>query len=1353
MKNKGLFSTLFIEDIREEVELDDNGQGRMATLAQKWQTRDESSTEKLWDSFLKQAISYLQFVPPPKPTAPNVYPLFEDYSFTHQVAVLYFVPAQAEMDDVTVGQFWPGRLVAELKKQKLNWGILTNGAKWRLCSLKTAKPYEDFVELDLVSAISDSDEKEYALFERFFHRASFVKEEGAKVKDEKSEPDETDGNSDNKNGATEINKDAASLYKCRLDTDAERSEEVLEELVKAPLLSQVDEILQYVCNGFIADTERKGAEYAEEERREIFESAVKLLYRALFLFYAEARSLLPSEPDKAEEYRKHSIQYLCEESRKFRWNQRKDTDGYDLWKHLKGLVNAVNDGDPEYGIMGYNGGLFDDQQEKFLGKHKLRNDFLARALYLLAYVEPWDNDPDKEYAIPYEDLEVRHLGELYENILEFNVTLADADRIRRRTKKGVELLLASDAKFQPGDTRIKKGDVFFGETALERKQTGSYYTPEVLVQFLNQKAVTNPLRKRFEKEYRNRFDEFCLDAQGGRDTSTRRGAAQSAIALVERFVQEVVLRFKTCDPGMGSGHFLVNAANQISDLIVEFFSEIPYVEGLKSKVTCAPNHWRRLVTRHCVYGVDLKPLAVHLAKLSLWLNCFARDHKLTFLDHHLKCGNSLIGIRTLDQLEKLPERAKAKKRKDDDNLLGLEFPDELAEACKRAVSEIRKIEKLDEDATDKMKELLDDARDESSGVVALADLNTAYLMDLSIKEEDYREMFSDLARGERPRSILAREIQSAVKDLKSRHNFFHWALEFSDVFGRDNPGFDAATGNPPWDVLEPKTLEFYLQYDPDFRTYKKQDASKRITALHDKHPEVAEKWEVYERTFEEAAFYCKQPSAYQSLTSGKIDLYKAFLERFHQTLGKGGRLGIVCPSGFYTDESAKPLRALFLEKSRIECLYCFENRWPVVFPAVDSRFKFILFCAEKGGRSGTFRCRFMQHDPATLPVIEANGVLLTVDSIRKFSPDSLSFMEFNSQRDADIATDIYEKHPHLDAHIDGAWNVQLSQEFNTTSDSNLFNTKKDGAPLYEGKVLCAFDNQYSPLNYWIAEDLVQKDEWSCRWKKLKKQKRKPEIFDYQHFRAGFRRIAASTNERAFLSSVIPAGSVCPDTTLVVRRLVPDDETGEPVEWMNAAQTSWLVAIFNSFVLDFVIRMKITTHLDMHFVYTLPVPRLGAGDDRDGRFFWPIVARCLRLTCTGREYADLWKGVFRTEWQNPGFWSATDSKMNYGPAEERDIRKKFADQATILTAHWKSECGVYDRLPDRRDTGDRAQLRAEIDAYVAHLYGLSRDAFAYILDTFPVLKKKELKAFGEFISKRKCLEEFDRIDRVFGIRKS
>ena len=519
MKNNGLFSSLFIEDLKAGVSLDDAAQARMATLAQTWHIiRKNQDAESLWDSFLKKALAYLEFVPSSQPVAPGVYPLYEDFSFSACIGVLYLVSPGSDIDDNSVGRFYPAKLQAHLKERKLNWGILTDVSRWRLYSTRSSRPYEDFVELPLAETIECLDAAEYGLFERFFHKDSFIADlpEEATTQDEESEDAEDTGRNQ-----------SAGIHKCRLDHDRNRSERVLEERVKKPFLAQVDEVLQYICNGFIFNTRKSGEEYTEKERAEIFESAVKLIYRCLFLFYAEARRLLPTDMEKSDLYRQHSIQALCQEARKFRWGNRRDTDQYDLWKHLKCLISAVNDGDPEYGIMVYNGGLFDDEEERFLGRHQLRNDFLYRALYLLAYVEPFDNEPDDEYPIPYEDLEVRHLGELHETILEYTVQLADADRIRRRTQKGVEILFVSQTQKKAGDTFIKKGDVYFGESALERKQTGSYYTPESLVRFLNEKTIIQPLREIFEQKYRQRFNDFLEQASSGHDIGAQHGAAVS----------------------------------------------------------------------------------------------------------------------------------------------------------------------------------------------------------------------------------------------------------------------------------------------------------------------------------------------------------------------------------------------------------------------------------------------------------------------------------------------------------------------------------------------------------------------------------------------------------------------------------------------------------------------------------------------------------------------------------------------------------------------------------------------------------------------------------------------------------
>ena len=1345
MRNHGLFSTLFIDKIRSEAKLDDAGQGRMATLGHTWQNCDRTDLKSLWNTYIKQALSYLSFVPPASSDTPGVYPLYEDYNYSNCVAVLYVIEPAADMDDTSVGRFWPGKLITHLRNRKLNWGILSDGERWRLYTNRTGKPFEEYVELNLAEALAQNDEGKYALFETFFHMDSFTPE--ALDEEERKEDARSHG-----------------VYICRLDQDMAASEKLLEDKVKSPLLQQIDEVLQYICNGFIADTPRKGEEYTEEERREIFESAVKLLYRCLFLFYAESRSLLPSQVEKQEIYAKHSIGALCREAHRFRWGNRTDNEGYDLWKHLKGLIHAVNDGDPEYGIMGYNGGLFDDGQEKFLGKQQLRNDFLARALYLMAYVEPYDTDPDKECPIPYRNLEVRHLGEMYENILEFNVTLADADRLRRRTKKGIESLLASETVHQKSDSLIKKGDVYFGESALERKQTGSYYTPESLVRFLNGKAVIQPLKDRFTQDYRARFDLFIREAQEGNDVAVRRGAAQSAIALVERYVKEVVLIFKLCDPGMGSGHFLVNAADQMTDLIVSLLTEIPDVEGMSSPTTCEPNHWRRLITRNCLYGVDLNPLAVHLAKLSLWLNCFARDHKLTFLDHHLRCGNSLIGIRELSQLESIPIRNKdlKKKTKSRNEQLELSLPEELMEAFQKAAQDMMCITQIAEDDTDRQKEMHEETRRERiNPLLPLADLFTAYLMDNTVKPDEYHGLFLRLTRGVDPASIAEMELDDQVKVLARRHRFFHWPLEFPDVFTGKEGGFDANVGNPPWDILKPNSQEFFSAYDRAFRSYKKQEANRVADHLMSEHPPIRWKWEACCRDFEQQSEYVRQPAAYRALGKGDINTYKLFLERFFVLLKTGGGMGIVTPSGLYTDQGCQPLRELFFKESRIACLYGFENRWPTVFTAVDGRFKFILFCTGKGGKTESFCCAFMEHDPERLPVIDAEALEMQLGHVRKFSPDTLSVMEFKSQWDIDLAAKIYGDWPLLGEAREDSWNVKFTTEFHMTNDSHLFVTRdeleKMGAleitghrwvssnttlpdkgslemlgydelrqmaergdidlflPLWEGKQIWILSDEMMPPSNWIRHGDVSN------------------VSSTSFSKVVYRALAASTNERTLIGTVIPAGNPVGHSM----NACPIDPDSNMI----------IAALLTSFILDWLIRCKVTTNLTMFYLYQLPVPM--EENYSKGKIFQSLIARTARLISTSAIYRDLWSSVFYEEYCNYNFWSPVigTKSDSYGPQHEQDIRRRLTEEAANLTPEWTPASGVHDRTPDRRDTGDRAQLRAEIDAYVAHLYGLTRDEFAYILDTFPVLKRKEEQAFGEFMSKRKCLEEYDRIGTI------
>jgi hypothetical protein len=779
---------------------------------------------------------------------------------------------------------------------------------------------------------------------------------------------------------------------------------------------------------------------------------------------------------------------------------------------------------------------------------------------------------------------------------------------------------------------------------------------------------------------------------------------------------------------MGSGHFLLSAANRTTDFILELLDQVP-ASGTGASGDNSPNVWRRQVTRHCLYGVDLNPLAVNLAKLSLWLNSFARDHKLTFLDHRLKVGNSLIGLRSLDALKQRPVRdGERKSKKMREELPGFRKFEQEFEVAARRVAELTEI---DEDDTDRQKQEYETARDVMQAVMGpLADLYTAYLMDEGISPDNYRDLF--LASSKQEHGVLFRDgaceqAQARVQELCRRHHFFHWPLEFPDVFaGVDSAtGFDGTVGNPPWDMSSANPQEFFSEYDRGFRNLNRTESLARMSELCSRNPEIAERWEVFQRTFEQQNAYFKETSAYATPPGGRSNLFQYFLHRSHDLISGYGWLGMVVPSGIYTDKGCLPLRRLFFGHSRIDSLYCFENRWPVVFPAVDGRFKFVTFCTQKGGLTESFKCAFMEHDPERLAAIDAGALRMGVEQVRKFAPDSLSVMEFKSQADIDITAKIYGENPLLGVVLPEAWNVKFSIEFMSNTDAPRFQeiTGK-GVPVIAGRNFFQYDDGLLPSDREIPVAHLEQLYASGAQK-------------WQEYRLVFRDIAASTNERTCISSLIAPPSACLETA----RLIYVEDTGSRDAGEQLSVLTALLGVLNSVVIDFLMRQMVTSHLSQHIMSRLPIPRFSRGHRLAGL----IVARAARLSCLSEGFATMWGLLCRKEWSSARFWGGQPTA--YGPWEEQEIRQRLAESAKELTAEWGPHCGVHDRMPDRRDTGDRAQLRAEIDAYVAHLYGLSHDEFAYILDTFPVLKRKEIAAFGEFKSKRKCLEEYDRLAGV------
>jgi len=534
-----------------------------------------------------------------------------------------------------------------------------------------------------------------------------------------------------------------------------------------------------------------------------------------------------------------------------------------------------------------------------------------------------------------------------------------------------------------------------------------------------------------------------------------------------------------------------------------------------------------------------------------------------------------------------------------------------------------------------------------------------------------------------------------AKRVAEEQRFFHWELEFPEVWrekdGRPkrNGGFDAVVGNPPWETVKPNSQEFWSNYDPLFRNLSKQQALRFADEMRG-DPHIDREWRSYERSIAQASQFLKQSEQYTHQGRGDTNTYKLFLERSHGLLRENGGLGMVLPSGLYTDLGSKELRQLLFDTCRVRYLLAFANE-RFIFPAVHHAFRFVLLILHRGEHSEALRALFRlnvrnavapEELAGLLANLEAETLHLSLDVVRRFSPDTLSLMEFKNQREADIAARVFDDHPLLGDETLDTWNASFTREFDMTNDSHFFRGQgwfddrrylsqidwtysgQDGEqylPLYEGKMIHQFEDQFSEPRYWLGPEAIAQ----------LLAKHETRIWPNRRYRVGWRDVSAATNERTLICTILPPASGCGHT-------LPSTKTCS----LTSLQSLFLAGLWNSFVLDFLVRMRVTNHLTYFILQWLPLPRLEVGHE----YFNTIATRVTQLTCTAPQFADLWNEVAQ---QYPA----------------------------MVTAPWRPEYAAS-------DLNERAQLRAEIDALVADLYALSEEDFAYILTTFPLLDRDQ-----------------------------
>ena len=833
---------------------------------------------------------------------------------------------------------------------------------------------------------------------------------------------------------------------------------------------------------------------------------------------------------------------------------------------------------------------------------------------------------------------------------------------------------------------------------------------------------------------------------------------------------EAVLDLKVLDPAMGSGHFLVTAVDFLSDYIAEIAEYAPavpdwldgeYSSPLVERVAtirrdilqrAQASDWvmddtqltdqaiiRRMVLKRCIYGVDKNPLTVELAKVSLWLHSFTVGAPLSFLDHHLRCGDSLVGLRVPEATAEL-------------NRLGGLFASSAIAGVEAATSGMKRIEEMsDADVAEvrESAELFRGVEDTTADLRGLLDFLSGLrwlTSDMRGKARTAIETTLVETLGSRPNgaySLLARgpdsvgdgetggdtswsgfkELWSDARHVADREGFLHWEAAFPGVWQRwqeEQPvgGFDAVIGNPPWDRIKLQEVEWFATRSPELSLAPTAAARKTgIRKLRDKGAPLADEFDAAKERADKLGELIRASGNYPLLGGGDINLYSLFVERAMSLVKPDGFVGLLTPSGIYADKTAAQFFKSVSTSGRLSGLFDFENRrlgtgMPPFFPDVDSRFKFcalIFGGAER--RFGETECAFFLHDTETLSNPDRCFPLAPSDFAR-VNPNTGTAPIFRTRRDAEITRRIYERHPVLVDRSQGderkAWPVRYATMFHMANDSHLFRTAtqldsegfypvqgnrwKRGddlyLPLYEGKMVQAFDHRAADttINQQNLFRPGQQESISISDKEYFGRLPNSRYFvnigeqrwDWNHeWVITYKNITSITNVRTMIAAILP--KVGTGHSL---NLLPIHDGGVDAPLVGCS----IVANLNAILFDFVSRQKVPgNNFTLYLLEQLPVV---ASDDYDQRF---------------------------------------------GDKTARDLVRDHVLRLTY-TAHdmapFARDLG-YDGPPFTWDEEERRHLRARLDSLYFHLYGLSREDAGYVLDTFPIVRRQDEAQFGSY----------------------
>lgn len=1190
------------------------------------------------------------------------------------------------------------RRADDLTTGNLRWGILTNGGRWRLYYSGARSVSEQFFEFDLPAVLGitghgdglfalDSEQKRHALrvFALVFRREAFL-------------PSATDPRTFHVRALEE-----GKFYEERVASDL--SDLVFDTLY--PLLAHS-----------IADNA------PEAPLQDVREAALILLYRLLFILYAEDRDLLPVNDRRYDDYGLRDRVRLDVGDRKDKGDTFSSTAAR-YWSVLDDLCRAIDEGDTSIGLPPYNGGLFDPERTPLLRQVRLSDSVMAEVIDKLSF----ERTDDTRKYINYRDLSVQQLGSIYERLLEHEV--------------------------------VREGEIVdIRPNIFARKGSGSYYTPDDLVNLIIRETL-EPLIETRLAAFRDKAEELAAtDQDEGRKLGILRRLDPA----------ERLLDLKICDPAMGSGHFLVSLVDYMADQVITAMAETETmvewadyvspladrIEGIRNTIlgNAEERSWtvdpeqlddrhiiRRMVLKRCVYGVDKNQMAVELAKVALWLHSFTVGAPLSFLDHHLRCGDSLFGSWVKTGIEK----AKAY-----GSPLLLHEPVKTALGSAASMQTIEGLPDAEIAEAHRSQEIFEGVQVMTAPLNAFLSLLHAIEWQ-NLKGKDnakaiqgyFDGAFGDpfeIALGKREPQVRDDhgrrflEILGAARELIAEERFLNWQVAFPGVWADWEKeglsgGFDAIIGNPPWDRMKLQQVEWFAARRREIAMAERaSDRKKMITALETENDPLAVDFAKANARAETAARMARKGGDYPLLSGGDTAINSLFVERASQLCKPGGVVGLLVPSGIATENTSQKFFSGLMAAGGVRCVYDFFNKrdtGPLFFPDVYYRFKFSVLVFSPGGRSFD-GCRFATFVRNVDELREPGKVfLLSLEHFQHVNPNTATAPVYRAARDKDISSAIYSRVPVL---VDRSsetevrtWPVRYGTMFHMSNDSGHFRTHKeleeeeeaypvgdnlwrnaegDWVPLYEGKMVQAFDhrasgivtvakNMYRPGQGEQTTDEEHKDPGFAPASRYFVKADKP-----LKVQLAIKDITSTTNARSIICCLIPPYAAGHTLPLLDLELVDPKDRAE-------AQTL-LCANLNSTVLDFVARTKIlSNHASWFVLEQLPVIPPDRFDD-----------------------------------------------VKFGPKSAREIVKSATLELTYVAhnmAPFARDLGYVDsdgnvKPPFAWDDDRRLKLRAKLDAVFFRLYGITdRDDIRYIYSTFPIVERQEKDAFdGRYRSRELCL---------------